>query len=200
MKQGYDEGKDVFYITREVQPLISNEDIQGAVVSLASKILAYCESQKIKELHMVGIARACVPFLSDLSFRLGDLLGGFDLVFARSMVGTKQGEVEVCYCTADSLKGKNVLLLDTILDTGKTMSSVLKYLKDEKEAKQVLTVVLFKKNFVSRSLRCDGRDVDFLDLYCEDTFVVGYGLDYNGKYRNLPSLFDHQDIDPDSYV
>ena len=80
-------------------------------------------------------------------------------------------------------KGKRVLVIDDVLDTGLTMKEVCEALYANGAAAVVSTVVINKKG-----RRNVPFEADFCALHCDDLFLVGYGLDYNGKYRNLPYI------------
>jgi hypoxanthine phosphoribosyltransferase len=81
------------------------------------------------------------------------------------------------------VKGQHVLLLDDILDTGRTLHAVKQRLTEE-GATAVHTAVLLSKD----KIRSEDVDVDYAGFHIGDEFVVGYGLDYQGKYRNLPYI------------
>ncbi len=80
-------------------------------------------------------------------------------------------------------KGKKVLVIDDVLDTGLTMKEVCKALRENGAAMVAGTVAVTKSG--RRKHDCEA---DFSALHCDDYFLVGYGLDYNGKYRNLPFI------------
>ena len=83
----------------------------------------------------------------------------------------------------ENIKGKNVLIVEDIIDTGKTMKYLVKYIKDL-GAKSVRSCVLLDK----KSRRTEDIDADFTGFEIPDLFVIGYGLDFDEKYRNLPYI------------
>lgn len=83
----------------------------------------------------------------------------------------------------ENIKGKNVLIVEDIIDTGRTMKYLIKYVKDL-GAKSVKSCVLLDK----KSRRTEDIDADYVGFEIPDLFVIGYGLDYDEKYRNLPYI------------
>lgn len=83
----------------------------------------------------------------------------------------------------ESIKGKNVLIIEDIIDTGKTMKFLIEYIKGM-GAKSVKSCVLLDK----KARRTEEIDADYVGFSIEDLFVIGYGLDYDEKYRNLPYI------------
>ena len=83
----------------------------------------------------------------------------------------------------ENIKGKNVLIVEDIIDTGRTMKYLIKYIK-ELGAKSVKSCVLLDK----KSRRTEDIDADYIGFEIPDLFVIGYGLDYDEKYRNLPYI------------
>lgn len=97
---------------------------------------------------------------------------------------TSRGEVELGATPLPDMRGRHVLILDDILDTGLTLKSVKERLLKEGGATAVKTCVLLSK----KKDRAVDVNADYVGFAIEDEFVVGYGLDYNGHYRNLPFI------------
>lgn len=124
-------------------------------------------------------------------FFVADLLRAINLPMrlvtmgASSYHGTTQssGEVRVQWPPALNLRGQHVLLLDDILDTGLTLGALQDRLQAEGVAKLTTGVLLRKKRPLARPVQ-----VDYIGFEIEDEFVVGYGMDYQGRYRNLPCI------------
>jgi len=139
---------------------------------------------------LVAIMKGCVLFLADL-VRAWD--GPMDLEFitAESYEGTAPGEVHLAVPEgfADRVAGRPVLVVDDIYDTGATLAAVRKALLTM-GAEEVRTVVLLRKHAGSHAApapdapAADGPD--WVGFNVPDRFVVGYGLDLDGRYRNLP--------------
>lgn len=94
------------------------------------------------------------------------------------------GVVKLLGAGLPDVRGKHVLLLDDILDTGRTLQLVKSKLLEVGEAASVCTCVLLSKK-VTRAVEVNA---DYVGFEIEDEFVVGYGLDYDGRYRNLPFI------------
>jgi len=124
-------------------------------------------------------------------FFVADLLRGIDLpmrivtMTASSYHGATRssGEVELPWPAGLDLRGQHVLLLDDILDTGLTLGAVQDRLAAEGAASLKTGVLLKKRRVQARELV-----VDYVGFEIEDEFVVGYGMDYQGRFRNLPCI------------
>ncbi|HEV3235697.1 MAG TPA: hypoxanthine phosphoribosyltransferase [Gemmataceae bacterium] len=161
--------------------LLSAERIQERVAELAREISRDYGKQPVT---IVGVLTGCLMFLADLVRHL-DLPLRIDFVQASSYRGPtfKPGQLIVSPSLALDMRERHVLLLDDILDTGQTLHYLTSYMKTL-ELASLRTAVLLRK---------EGRQQIALEPhYCgftiPDAFVVGYGLDYNDAYRNLPYL------------
>jgi len=129
--------------------------------------------------------KGCVLFLADL---VRAWPGAMDLEFvtARSYKGTQPGEVRVTMPpeVAQVVPGRAVLVVDDIFDTGRTLARVAEELRAFGPA-EVRTLVLLRKR---RPTAAPPLQPDWVGFEIADRFVVGYGLDYRGRYRNLPYL------------
>ena len=159
--------------------LLPAERIQARLDELARSIAADYAG---RPLTIIGVLTGCLMFLADLVRRL-DLPLRIALIQASSYRGatTVAGELVIEPSLLPDIRGRHVLLLDDILDTGQTLSRLVAHLKELGPA-SVSTAVLVRK--VGR------QTVPFEPDYCgfeiPDAFVVGYGLDYNDDYRHLP--------------
>lgn len=157
--------------------LISDEDIQKRSVELGKEI---SEFYKGEVPIAVGLLKGSVPFLAQLIKNIpGDI--EIDFMDVSSYSGTESTEVKIIKDLEGSIRGRSILLVEDIIDTGKTIK-VVKELLYSKGAKDVKIVALLDKP--------EGRkveiDADWVGFKIPDEFVIGYGLDYNQKYRNLP--------------
>ncbi len=161
--------------------LFGNETILQRVKQLGEKISA---DYKGKELVVVGVLTGSVPFVSDL-IRNIDIPMELDFVAVSSYgAATKSsGIVEIRKDLGHSVVNKHVLIIEDIIDTGLTLDYLHKSLKGRNPA-SVKTCVLLDKP----SRREVNVTVDYSGFEIEDRFVVGYGLDYAGHYRNLPYI------------
>lgn len=140
-----------------------------------------------KNLVMIGILRGSFIFLADLVrwFSHHDLHPCIDFIIMESYGHSTSPEKEPKVtrdCTVD-LKDADVVIVDDILDTGRTLQKAVAHLK-EKGARSVRTCALLDKP----SRRVVPFEADFVGFQIEDAFVVGYGLDYDGRHRELPHI------------
>lgn len=131
-------------------------------------------------LLLVALLRGSVPFLAELMKHI-DLDIQIDFMDVSSYQGTQSTDIRIIKDLDTSIKGMNILLVEDIIDTGKTIREVVKTLK-HKGANDVRIVALLNKP--------EGRvvdvDADYYGFSIENEFVVGYGLDFNQRYRCLP--------------
>ena len=162
-----------------MKTLISANDIQAAVSKLAQRIE---EEYRGKPLTIIGVLTGSLMLLADL-VRSIDLPLRVGLIQASSYRGpvTRPGDLSLDATLTPDLTGRHVLLVDDIYDTGKTLAALVERLSHENVASLKSAVLLRKEG---------RREVDLTpDYHCfsiPDAFVVGYGLDYNDEYRNLP--------------
>lgn len=135
---------------------------------------------------LVGVLKGCVPFLADL-IRAIEIPHEVDFLLL-TRFGEK-GRVSVAMDTAISLEGRHVVLVEGIVDTGLTLSTLLRSLS-VRDVAGVKTVALLDK--VAR--RIVDVPVDYRGFEVGDEFLLGYGLDWRERYRNLPSLWAVMDM------
>jgi hypoxanthine phosphoribosyltransferase len=164
-----------------MEVLIPPEHIHQRVREVAGQIARDLQGRSIT---VVGVLTGCLVFLADL-IRLLDLPLRIYLLQASSYRGTATtaGQLRLNLEGLPDLTGRDVLLIDDILDTGQTLSRVAEELKN-RGALSVRTAVLLHK---------EGRqqvpfEADYVCFDIPDVFVVGYGLDYNDEYRHLPHI------------
>lgn len=165
--------------TSRPQPLISAEQIQSRISELALEIEAdYSDSPN--GITCLGILKGSVFFLVDLLQQI-DVPTRVDFFDISSYEGTSSGDVRVHKDVDIPLQGQDVLIVEDIIDTGKTMKVILDML-DYRGVSSVKLCTLLDKP----SRRRVEVPIDYCGFQIEDRFVVGYGLDYNENYRNLP--------------
>ena len=167
-------------ILKNLQVLVSEEDIQKRVKELADQINKDYEGQ---EIILISVLKGSVLFASDL---IRHIKVPVQLECIRvSSYGNElrsSGKVKAIDLTLPNLKGKNVLVVEDIIDTGTTADFLLNYFKLQHNLDNVKFVTLLNKECA----RKHDIKVDYSGFIIEDYFVVGYGLDYGGYYRNLP--------------
>jgi hypoxanthine phosphoribosyltransferase len=159
--------------------LLSADEIQRRVAEMAQQIAADYHGQS---LTIVGVLTGCLIFLADLVRHL-DLPLRIGFLQASSYRGatTTPGTLRVQPELLPDLRGRHVLLLDDILDTGQTLTYLREHLQTLGIASLRIAVLLRKESRQQAPLH-----VDYYGFDIPDAFVVGYGLDYNDEYRNLP--------------
>jgi hypoxanthine phosphoribosyltransferase len=162
--------------------LISEADIQNRIASLAAEIEG--DYRPGHGVHLVAILKGGFMFMADLVRAMSDRVTmDFMAVSSYGKGTTSSGQVRVLKDLDSNVEGRHVILVEDIVDTGLT----LHYLQDLIKARRPLslkTACLLSKP----SRRKVDVNVDYIGFTIEDHFVVGYGLDYDEKYRNLPYI------------
>lgn len=160
--------------------LISEENIQNKVKELGKKIT---EDYRDKNLFLLGILKGAVPFMADIMRRI-DLDLEYDFMDVSSYQGTRSlGEVRILKDISTSIVGKDILIVEDIIDTGITLNYLTKVLKS-RGANSIEIVTMLSKP----SRRKVDLPVKYNGFEIEDNFVIGYGMDYDEKYRALPYI------------
>jgi hypoxanthine phosphoribosyltransferase len=161
--------------------LIPADRIQQRIGELAEQIAADYRGQPVT---IVGVLTGSLMFLADLVRRL-DLPLRIGLIQASSYRGaaTTPGQLQVAPELVPDVRGRHVLLLDDILDTGQTLGYLVSHLKGLGVASLRVAVLLRKRGRQTVAI-----EPDYCGFDIPDAFVVGYGLDYNDEYRHLPHV------------
>jgi hypoxanthine phosphoribosyltransferase len=158
--------------------LVSEEEIRTKVAELGRQI---SEDYHGQELLLVGLLRGAIVFLSDL-MRAIDIPARLDFIGISSYgTGTESGAVRLVMDLETDIAGCHVLIVEDIVDTGKTLSYLVETLRARQPASLRLCALLDKPE-----RRQVPIDVDYVGFEIPDKFVVGYGLDFAEGYRNLP--------------
>ena len=160
--------------------LISEEQIRQRCIELGEQLdHDYADSQG--EVLFVGILKGSVPFMAELMKRVTMDIQ-IDFMAVSSYTGTESlGDIKIIKDLEQSIQGRDLVLVEDIVDTGVTIQA-LKTLLYNKGAHDVKVVALLDKP----SRRQVDVKADYIGFEVENEFVVGFGLDYNQKYRNLP--------------
>lgn len=161
--------------------LIPPERVEARVRELAAEIARAYEG---KPVTVVGILTGCLMFTADLIRRI-DLPLRVAFITASSYRGeaTVSGRLEIRDELLQDISGRHILLLDDILDTGKTLTRVVAHLIDRGAASVKVGVLLRKIGRQEVPF-----EPDYVGFTIPDKFVVGYGLDFNDEYRHLPFI------------
>ncbi|MBQ3660516.1 MAG: hypoxanthine phosphoribosyltransferase [Firmicutes bacterium] len=161
--------------------LISREQLADKVAELGAKI---SEDYKGEELFLIGILKGSVPFMADL-MRAITLDVEMDFMSVSSYgSGTKtSGVVRILKDLDSDITGKNVLIVEDIIDSGLTLAYLKEYLA-KRNPKSIKIVTMLSKP----ARRKADIEADYTGFVVDDKFIVGYGLDIDQKYRNLPYI------------
>ena len=132
---------------------------------------------------MIGVLRGSALFLCDLIKHLKiPVLLEFVRLASYGHGLTSSGKVESVDLTLPNLAGKNVLIVEDIVDTGLTANFLINFIKNRHKVEKIRFATLLNK----RCARIHHVDIDFSGFEVDNKFIVGYGLDYMGYFRNLP--------------
>ena len=161
--------------------ILTQEQIREKIIELSDRI---SRDYFDKDLIIISLLKGSVLFLSDLIRRL-DMQLAYDFIAVQSYFDSTEssGRVEITKELTLDIRGREVLLLDDILDSGRTLEHILKYI-EKFSPRSVKTCVLLDK----AARRETGIRPDYSGFSIDDYFVVGYGHDYRDMYRNLPYI------------
>jgi hypoxanthine phosphoribosyltransferase len=177
---------------RRPRELISEEEIRDRVDALAAEISD--DYRNGDPLVMIGILKGAFVLLSDLARRV-TVPRRIEFMALSSYDGTERasGAVRLLMDLRTAIEGRDVLVVEDIVDTGQTLEYLLETLGARRPA-SLSTCVLVRK----RSASAGGPPVDYLGFEIPDEWVVGYGLDYRERYRTLPyiGILDPEELEP----
>lgn len=168
-------------MSERIEVLISEGAVKKRIQELADAI---SNDYGDKEVVLICVLKGAIMFMVDISKEL-KMPVSFDFMVVSSYGNdtVSSGNIKIVKDLDDSIEGKHVLLLEDIIDSGRTLSYLLEDLKARKPASLKLCTLLDKPD-----RRVNPVDVDYTGFTIPDEFVVGYGLDYAQKYRNLPYI------------
>ena len=165
-----------------IENLIDKETVEKRIKELAREIE---KDYAGEEVYCVGLLKGSVIFLSDLVKEINSpVIIDFMSVSSYGSETVSSGDVKILKDTDLDLRGKHVLIVEDIIDTGLTLEHVIRYFKESKGVKTLKTCTLLSKP----ERRKVNIDIDYVGFDVPDKFVIGYGLDYDQKYRNLPYI------------
>jgi hypoxanthine phosphoribosyltransferase len=168
-------------VSRQPKPLITQGKINQAVANLAAEIN---RDYRGKQPLLIGILKGSFVFMADLVRRL-DLPIEVDFIKLSSYgSGTRSsGKVKVVQGLKSPIKDRDVLIVEDIVDTGLTVSFLLDNLRKKRPASLKLCVLVDKPSEHKVPVI-----IDYLGFTVPDKFIVGYGIDWNEKFRQLPDI------------
>ena len=166
-------------MTKDIEVLLSADQIQTRVVELAKEIERDIPDKG--EFVVVGVLKGSFIFMADLIRHIDKPLAS-DFVRVSSYEQDRStGVVRMEFDMTQPIEGKHVLLVEDIVDTGRTLKHLLSHMESKHPASLKVASLLYK------DMKTDMRPyIDYLGFEVPHKFVIGYGLDYEGHYRSLP--------------
>lgn len=169
-------------MAEKVRVLLPEEDVNKKIQEVADQINRDYEG---KEIHLISILKGGVFFTCELAKRITVPVSMDFMSVSSYGAGTKSsGVVRIIKDLDEPLEGKDVLIVEDIIDSGRTLGYLIEILKERKPASIRLCTLLDKPS--RREVK--KVKVDYTCFSIPDEFVVGYGLDYDQRYRNLPFI------------
>lgn len=168
-------------MSEHVKVLLSEEMVDARIQAIGEQISRDYDG---KQVHLVCVLKGGSFFMCELAKRITVPVSlDFMSVSSYGSDTKSSGVVKIVKDLDESVKGKNVIVVEDIVDSGRTLSYLLELLRDRGPASLRLCTLLDKPD-----RRVINVDVDYTGFEIPDKFVVGYGLDYNQRYRNLPYI------------
>ncbi|ERN03852.1 hypothetical protein AMTRI_Chr05g65080 [Amborella trichopoda] len=174
-------------LDQHIERVLWTEDkIAKRVVELASEI-----SEDFKELHsplvVIGVATGAFLFLADIVRKITlPVLVDFIQVQSYGSGTTSNGAPQIVHDIKIDIRGKHVLVVEDIVDTGNTLSCLISHLESQGASSVSVCTFLDKPYRREITVELKGEGKFYRGFECPDNFVVGYGMDYAELYRNLP--------------
>lgn len=164
-----------------IKVLVPEAEVDARIEALGRQI---SEAYEGKQIHLVGILKGSVFFMCELAKRITvPVTMDFMSVSSYGDGTQSSGIVKIVKDLDEALEGKDVLIVEDIIDSGRTLYYLLEVLQKRKPNSMKLCTLLDKPERRVRDVK-----VDYVGFEIPDEFVVGYGLDYAQKYRNLPYI------------
>ena len=166
-------------MSEKIRELISEEDVAKKIAEMGAQISKDYEGESV---YLLCILKGGVFFTTELAKHI-TVPVNIDFMSVSSYGGetTSSGIVRIVKDLDTPIEGKNVLIAEDIIDTGRTLAYLMAHLKQRKPKSLKLCTLLDKPD-----RRVSDVTVDYTGFEIPDEFVVGYGLDYDQRYRNLP--------------
>ena len=172
---------DIHVIDKTFTPFISAEKIQGRVSELAAQINKDYEGKKPL---VIGVLNGSFIFAADL-FRMLTIEAEISFIKLASYKGTSStGNVVTAIGMEENLKGRHVIIVEDIIDTGKTLHAFMPEIHNRQPASVKIATFLSKPDALKYDVKAE-----YCAFEIENKFVLGYGMDYDGLGRNIPELY-----------
>lgn len=166
-------------MSEKIRVLIPEEEVERRICEMGKEISEYYKGE---EVHLVSVLKGGVFFTCQLAKRLSVPVSLDFMSVSSYGDGTEStGRVKIVKDLDENIEGKDVLIIEDIIDSGHTLSYLMDMLNARRPASLKLCTLLDKPD-----RRVTDVQVDYVGFCIPDEFVVGYGLDYAQKYRNLP--------------
>ena len=163
-------------MAEKIRVMLSEEEVDAKIQQIGEQI---SKDYAGKQVHLVCVLKGGSFFMCELAKRITVPVSlDFMSVSSYGSETKSSGVVKIVKDLDEPLKGKDVIVIEDIVDSGRTLSYLMEMLKDRGPASLRLCTLLDKPD----------RRVDYTGFQIPDEFVVGYGLDYDQKYRNLPYI------------
>ncbi|MGB4610648.1 MAG: hypoxanthine phosphoribosyltransferase [Saccharofermentanales bacterium] len=172
--------------------LVSKEEIKTICKRLGAQITSDYQG---KDIVLICILKGAIVFLADLMREI-EVPCEIDFMSVSSYTGTKSsGDVKIIKDLDNTIEDKHIILVEDIIDSGLTLSHLVEMLKNRNPASLKICACFDKPDRRRAEVK-----VDYIGRQIPDEFIVGYGLDYNGQYRNLPDIcvlseYDQEETD-----
>lgn len=170
------------------KPLISEAELKDKIKELGHQI---SKDYQDNEVRVICVLKGGVMFMVDLAKEITSPVSlDFLAVSSYGNETSSSGIVKIIKDLDESIEGKDVIIVEDIIDSGRTLSYLVQILKDRKPKSLKICTLLDKPD-----RRVVEVDVDYIGFTIPDQFVIGYGLDYMQLYRNLPYIAVVEEID-----
>ena len=168
-------------MAEKISVLISEQDVDARIAEIGAQISKDYEG---KQVHLICILKGSVYFTCELAKRISvPVTMDFMSVSSYGDGTSSSGVVKIAKDLDETIEGKDVIVIEDIIDSGRTLSYLLEILQKRNPSSMKLCTLLDKPDRRVREVK-----VDYVGFAIPDEFVVGYGLDYAQKYRNLPYI------------
>ena len=168
-------------MAEKINVLLSEEEVDARIKAIGEQISKDYEG---KQIHLICVLKGGTFFMCELAKRITIPVSlDFMAVSSYGSDTKSSGVVKIVKDLDEAIQGKDVLVVEDIVDSGRTLSYLLEMLRDRKPASLKLCTLLDKPD-----RRVIDVPVDYTGFQIPDEFVVGYGLDYDQRYRNLPYI------------
>ena len=168
-------------MAERIEVLLTEKEVDEKIKAIGEQI---SKDYAGKEVHLICVLKGGAFFMCELAKRISVPVSmDFMSVSSYGSSTVSSGSIKIVKDLDESIQGKHVLIVEDIVDTGRTLSHLMKMLNDRNPASLALCTLLDKPD-----RRVTEVPVDYTCFQIPDEFVVGYGLDYAQRYRNLPYI------------